>query len=131
MLTIGQVASAAGISASALRFYESVELLPKTNRIGGQRRYSPDILKRIRVIKIAQQAGFQVQEIHTLLEGFDASVPASERWRELAKQKRKELEEKVRLIEQMKQVLDSGLSCTCLSWDECFINMDLSDEVKN
>src|ERR1700730_5135595 len=91
MLTIGQVASAAGISASALRFYESVKLLPKTNRIGGQRRYSPDILKRIRVIKIAQQAGFQVQEIHTLLEGFDASLPASERWRELEKQKRKAL----------------------------------------
>lgn len=127
MLTIGQVASLGGLSASALRYYESVGLLPKTNRSGGQRRYSPDILKRIRVIKMAQNAGFQVQEIHMLLEGFDANVPPSERWKKLAEQKRNELNEKSRQIERMKQVLDNGLNCSRLSWEECFINVNLND----
>lgn len=127
MLTIGQVAASAGVSTSALRYYESVGLLPKTDRSSGQRRYSSDILKRIRMIKIAQHAGFRVQEIHTLLAGFDANISPSERWKQLAEQKKDELDRKSRQIEQMKLVLDIGLNCSCLCWDDCFTNVNLND----
>ncbi|TJY44155.1 MerR family transcriptional regulator [Cohnella pontilimi] len=125
MLSIGDVADQSGVPASALRYYEKEGLLPPAERKGGQRRYSPDILFRIRVIKMAQQAGFQVNEILTLLEGFDSNVPPSERWREMAQKKRMELEEKQRELVLMQEVLDRGLRCTCLSWDECFLNVSL------
>ncbi|ALS28866.1 MerR family transcriptional regulator [Paenibacillus sp. 32O-W] len=66
-----------------------------------------------------------MQEIFVLLEGFDSNVPPSERWRSMAQKKRLELEEKERQIKMMQQVLENGLKCFCLSWDECFVNVDL------
>ncbi|NTZ20743.1 MerR family transcriptional regulator [Paenibacillus sp. JMULE4] len=125
MLSIGEIARLSDVPASTLRYYENVGLIPKVSRRSGQRRYSSDILQRIRVIKTAQQAGFHVQEIFVLLEGFDSNVPPSERWRSMAQKKRLELEEKERQIKMMQQVLENGLKCFCLSWDECFVNVDL------
>ena len=125
MLSIGEIARLSDVPASTLRYYENVGLIPKVSRRSGQRRYSADILQRIRVIKTAQQAGFHVQEIFVLLEGFDSNVPPSERWRSMAQKKRHELEEKGRQIKMMQQVLENGLKCSCLSWDECFVNVDL------
>lgn len=125
MLAIGQVAEATGLTNSAIRYYESVGLIPETTRLGGKRRYSQEIIQRLNTIILAQQAGFQVLEIHTLLEGFDSNIPPSERWRALAEVKKIELDEKKRQITRMKKVLDIGLNCDCLSWDECFKNKNM------
>jgi MerR family redox-sensitive transcriptional activator SoxR len=43
-MTIGEVANRAGLQASAIRYYEKIGLLPKTQRIGGQRRYETGVL---------------------------------------------------------------------------------------
>src|SRR3712207_8701856 len=48
--------SRAGIRPSALRYYESVGLLPAPQRVGGQRRYGAAVLDQLAVIRLAQQA---------------------------------------------------------------------------
>ncbi|UJF32505.1 MerR family transcriptional regulator [Paenibacillus hexagrammi] len=118
-LRIGQLAAKAEISASTLRYYESVGLLPAPERIYGQRRYQEGLLDRIHFIKVAQQTGFSIQEITILLEGFEPSDSPSDRWELMAKQKRSELEERKKQLNSMIQILDSGLSCKCLTWSEC------------
>ena len=40
-LAIGEVARRAGISTSAIRYYERARLLPEPERVGGKRRYEP------------------------------------------------------------------------------------------
>jgi MerR family redox-sensitive transcriptional activator SoxR len=124
MLSIGEVAKLSDVPASTLRYYEQVGLIPPTNRINGQRKYTPDILQRIQIIKMAQLSGFQVSEIFVLLEGFNSNVSPSERWKSMANLKRLELEEKSKQIELMQQTLDNGLKCKCLSWDDCFTKID-------
>ena len=57
-LTISEVAKRAGIRASAIRYYESIQLLPPPRRSAGRRRYNPDVLRRISFIQVAQAAGF-------------------------------------------------------------------------
>ena len=42
MLTIGQVTDAAGLNASAIRYYERHQLLPEPARVSGKRRYDPE-----------------------------------------------------------------------------------------
>ncbi|WP_027084463.1 MerR family transcriptional regulator [Cohnella panacarvi] len=118
-ISIGQLAARAEVNASTLRYYESVGLLPAPARINGQRRYEESLLDRINFIKIAQQTGFSIQEIAILLEGFESGESLSERWEQMAKQKRTELEERKRKLNSMIQILDSGLSCKCLTWSEC------------
>lgn len=118
-ITIGQLAAKAEINASTLRYYESVGLLPAPERQNGQRRYDERLLDRINFIKIAQQTGFSIQEIIVLLEGFETGDTLSERWEQMAKLKRSQLEERKKQLNSMIQILDSGLSCKCITWSAC------------
>jgi MerR family redox-sensitive transcriptional activator SoxR len=118
-ISIGQLAAKAEINASTLRYYESVGLLPAAERKNGQRRYDERLLDRINFIKIAQQTGFSIQEIIVLLEGFETGDSLSEQWEQMAKHKRSQLEERKKQLNSMIQILDSGLSCKCLTWSEC------------
>jgi MerR family transcriptional regulator, redox-sensitive transcriptional activator SoxR len=71
---IGAVASRAGVRPSALRYYERIGLLPTPERENGQRRYDGEVLRevldRLAVVRVAQQAGFTISEIRPLLDGF-------------------------------------------------------------
>jgi MerR family redox-sensitive transcriptional activator SoxR len=119
-LTIGEVARRAGIRASALRYYESVEILPTPQRVNGRRRYDSRVFERLAVIQIAQQAGFTVAEMQVLFNGFTPETPASVRWQELAQQKLAEVEALIRRAQAMKRVLEEKLiRCRCLTLDEC------------
>ena len=71
-LTIGQVASQAGINVSAVRFYEREGLLPAAERVGGQRRFGEDTIQRLGTIDVAKQAGFSLDEIRVLLTSIDS-----------------------------------------------------------
>jgi MerR family redox-sensitive transcriptional activator SoxR len=118
-LTIGEVARQAGLQTSALRYYESVGLLPAPDRQSGQRRYAAEILPRLAFIKLSQQAGFTIAEIHTLLEGFEEATPPSARWRIMAQSKLGELAALIERAQQMRHLLEDGMQCGCLSFEEC------------
>jgi MerR family transcriptional regulator, redox-sensitive transcriptional activator SoxR len=122
-MSIGQVASRAGVRPSALRYYESVGLLPPPERKNGRRRYDGEVLRevldRLAVVRVAQQAGFTISEIRMLLDGFTEDTPPSERWRVLAQAKLPEVEALVERALGMKDLLERGLRCECLRLEEC------------
>lgn len=86
-LTIGEVARRAGMAPSTLRYYEQRGLLPTPQRRNGQRRYTTAVVQHLMLIKLAQQAGFTLADIETLVHGFATDTPLSTRWRALAPQK--------------------------------------------
>lgn len=119
-LTISEIAKQAGIRTSAIRYYESVQLLPEPQRVSGQRRYSADILRRLAFIQIAQQAGFTVAEMRVLLNELDEQSPLSERWQVLARQKLAEVETLIQRAHAMKALLMNGLlRCDCPDIEDC------------
>ena len=119
-LTIGEVAQRAGIRTSAIRYYESVDILPAPLRINGRRRYDSRVFDRLAIIQMAQQAGFTVSEIRALFNGFAADTPAAERWQALARQKLVEVDALLLRTQAMKQLLEEKLlRCRCLTLDEC------------
>jgi MerR family redox-sensitive transcriptional activator SoxR len=117
-LRIGQVAADAGMRASSIRYYESVGVLPEPERVGGQRRYSPEILTRLRFIDVAQQAGFSLDEIRELLDGSERDQ-ASERLRALAQRKLPDVEALISRAEAMKDWLQAADGCECPTLDMC------------
>ncbi len=118
-LTISEVAKRAGIRASAIRYYESIRLLPPPDRSAGRRRYNSDVLRRISFIQAAQAAGLTIAEIQTLINELDGDMPLSERWQMLAHQKLAEVEALMRKVQGMKMVLVNGLNCGCSNLEEC------------
>jgi DNA-binding transcriptional MerR regulator len=67
------------------------------------------VLWRLAVIKDAKQAGFTIEEIRTLLHGFPAEATASERWRALAGGKLEEVDELIRQLREMRDLLERAL----------------------
>ena len=120
-LTIGEVARRAGIRTSALRYYESIGLLPAPRRVNGRRRYDPAAIQMLSVIQLAQQAGFTIAEIQTLFHGFAAGTPPADRWRPLAKHKLGEIDALIARAQHMKRLLEMLLQCGCPSLEECGI----------
>ena len=118
-LTISEVAKQAGIRASAIRYYESIQLLPSPQRKAGRRRYSPDVLRRISFIQVAQAAGLTIAEIQTLINELDSDMPLSERWQTLAHQKLAEVDALMRKVQGMKLILVNGLNCGCSNLEDC------------
>ena len=118
-LTISEVSKQAGIRASAIRYYESIQLLPPPRRIGGQRRYSADILRQLSFIQAAQAAGFTIAEIQTLINELDGNTPLSERWQTLAQHKLAEVDALMRKVQGMKMILQNGLNCSCSNLEDC------------
>ena len=118
-LTISEVAKRAGIRASAIRYYESVQLLPPPPRSSGRRRYTPEVLRRLSFIQVAQAAGLTIAEIQTLMNELDDDTPLSERWHTLARQKLAEVEALMRKLQGMKLILANGLNCHCTNLEEC------------
>ena len=70
MLLIGEVAQRSGIKPSAIRYYESVGLLPEPARRSGRRVYDNDVLDHLTFIRFAQMAGFGISEIKGLVSGL-------------------------------------------------------------
>jgi MerR family transcriptional regulator, redox-sensitive transcriptional activator SoxR len=118
-LRIGDVARDAGLRTSALRYYERAGLLPAARRIAGQRRYDGSALRTLAVIKLAQEAGFTVAEVRTLLHGFSLGTPPPARWRALARRKRREIDDLLGRARRMRRLLDRLLRCECPSLDDC------------
>ena len=119
-LTISEVARRAGLRTSAIRYYEEIGVLPRPERVsGGHRRYSARVFQQLAFIQLAQQPGFSMAEIQTLVSGFDESAPLGVRWRTLAEQKLAELDVLISRAQGMKRMLEVGIHCQCLNLDEC------------
>ncbi len=118
-LTISEVARQAGVRASAIRYYESVGLLPPPQRVSGQRRYNSDILRRLAFIQTAQSVGFSIAEMQLLLHELDGDAPLSTRWQTLAQQKLTEVNALLQRAQSMKRMLEKGLDCNCSDLEQC------------
>lgn len=118
-LTITDVARRAGIRPSAIRYYESIGLLPVPARANGRRRYDARVLQRLVIIAAAQGMGFTIAEIATLFHGFSADTPASARWRAFAEEKRAAIDALIRRAEAMARMLEAVSHCDCPTLDVC------------
>lgn len=79
-LTIAGVAEDAGVGVETVRYYERrglIEQPPRHN--GAYRRYGLEHVERIRFVKRAQDLGFSLEEIATLLELQDGANRAQVR----------------------------------------------------
>ncbi|MGH3610890.1 MAG: MerR family transcriptional regulator [Pseudonocardiaceae bacterium] len=116
-LSIGQVAERAGMSASRIRYYESRGVLSEPARVGGKRRYSRDVLRRLAIVDAAQGVGFSLDEIRDLLGSRDQ--PAHERLRQLALLKVPELDDLIDRATSVRRLMEVCSRCSCKSIDVC------------
>ncbi len=107
-LTIGQLARAAGVATSTVRYYEREGLLrPSRRSAANYRLYSPEDLEQLRFIRAAQATGFTLGDVKALLR----PAPCG-RVQELIENRLEEVSRRMAELRHVKRVLESSLrSC--------------------
>jgi MerR family redox-sensitive transcriptional activator SoxR len=118
-LSIGEVAEKAGVSVSAIRYYERNGLLPEAERVGGRRRFGEETVQRLGIVDVAKQAGFSLDEVGTLLASIDAGAPAHEQLQALANCKLPQVDALIERAQRMRDWLVVARECGCVSLEDC------------
>ena len=119
-LTIGDFAARSGVASSALRYYEREGLIRSSRTGGNQRRYERAELRRVAFIKIAQQVGVSLDEIRDALASLPENrTPTKADWSRLSAHWRRKLEERIALMERLRDQLTGCIGCGCLSLQRC------------
>ena len=129
-MKIGDLAHRAGLNASAIRYYEKLGLLAPPHRSGGQRRYSPEAVNRVLLIRFASEMGFTLGEIKLFLNGLRDDAPVGPRWRKLATKKLCEVEASIARSVRLKTLLQGLLRCRCASLKQCVSALGLSENLR-
>jgi MerR family redox-sensitive transcriptional activator SoxR len=125
-LTIGDLAVRSGVAPSALRYYERIGLIHASRTGGNQRRYERAELRRVAFIRIAQQVGVSLDEIREALASLPENrTPTKADWSRLSAHWRRRLQEKITLMERLRDQLTGCIGCGCLSLQRCkLVNPD-------
>ncbi|KUP91854.1 helix-turn-helix domain-containing protein [Tritonibacter horizontis] len=63
LLDIAEVAQAAGVTPSTLRYYEEKGLIQPVARHGLRRQYGPQVLQQLSLVAMGKMAGFSLDEV--------------------------------------------------------------------
>ncbi len=121
-MSVGEVAARSGIAVSALHFYESKGLIRSRRTGGNQRRYEPDVLRRVAVIRVAQEIGISLAEIAKALSALpDGRTPNRQDWEAMSQSWAAELDRRILQMQKLRSGLADCIGCGCLSIDRCKI----------
>jgi MerR family transcriptional regulator, mercuric resistance operon regulatory protein len=104
-LRIGEIALRSGVSVGTVRYYEERKLLPPPPRSqGGYRLFAVETIDRISFIRQAQEMGFSLDEITTLLTGGECGLV-----RDLLQAKLQEIGERMKSLRGFARTLSRHL----------------------
>ena len=119
-LSIGELAKRSGVSVPTIRFYEEKYLIWSTRTEGNQRRYQRAMLRRIAIIKAAQQVGISLKQIKQTLSILPKQQVATKKdWQIMSQEWQGQLDQQIMMLLQLRQQLDQCICCGCLSLEQC------------
>jgi MerR family redox-sensitive transcriptional activator SoxR len=119
-LTVGEVAARSGVAVSALHFYETKGLIRSHRTSGNQRRYDRDVLRRVAVIRVAQDVGISLADIAATLAALpDGRTPTRDDWSAMSKGWAAELDRRILQLQKLRDGLADCIGCGCMSIEHC------------
>jgi DNA-binding transcriptional MerR regulator len=102
------VAARTGVTVEAVRYYEQRRLLRPVGRTsGGFRLFGPESIERIQFIKQAQEIGFSLSEVASLVSGGETEC---QRMRDLIEVKLEEVDERLLRMRTFRDTLSRYLA---------------------
>ena len=119
-LTIGDLAARTGLAVSAIRFYETHDIVKPLRNKGGHRRYGRSDIRRLSFVIAAQKLGFSLSDIAPHLRGLpDHKAPTKADWTRISKTFRHDIDRRIAALEDLRDKLDGCIGCGCLSMKTC------------
>lgn len=118
-MKIGAVSKKLGIPASTIRYYESEGLIHRQARVSGVREFDATTITTLRFVQLAQQAGFSISEMKSLLLNYNQNLNVTSIWGVLAQEKRISIQNQIKDLQHMDNILEKLLVCDCCTLNEC------------
>jgi MerR family transcriptional regulator, copper efflux regulator len=126
-MNIGEASEASGVSAKAIRYYESAGLIAPAGRSeGGYRVYTESDIRVLRFIRRARELGFSIERIRRLLDLWRDKGRASADVKRLALEHVGEIEAKIAELTAMRDAVQELVeACDGDQRPDCPILRDL------
>lgn len=116
--TISQLARAADIPTTTVRYYERIGLVePEDRSQGNYRLYSDESLKKLKFIRAAQATGFTLDDVRVLLDRSQGQKLSCYDVQQLIEQRLADVKKRLKDLRHVRGVLKSALQ-RCLESDD-------------
>lgn len=120
MLTIGQLASRAGLTLPTVRYYEGRGLIASTRSGRNQRLFPRHTLRRLAVIAAGQVVGLSLTEIGQALTQVPCDrAPTQRQWQQMSRNWAAAVQSRIDRLTALQASLDGCIGCGCLSLGKC------------
>ena len=104
-MNIGEAASASGLPAKTIRYYEDIGLVVADRRGNGYRDYADEHVHKLRFVQRARGLGFTVDECRNLLSLYEDQDRASSEVKQLAEARLADIDRKIEELQSMRDAL--------------------------
>ena len=109
-MTISELARAAEIPTSTVRYYERIGLVDAEDRSqGNYRLYGDESLRKVKFIRAAQSIGFTLDDVKALLGHSDSSMDSCREVQSLIQERLAEVNQRLKDLRHVQKVLKSSL----------------------
>ena len=125
-MNISQAATATGLTAKTIRYYEDIGLIQPVRRSNGYRSFSDTSLHQLNFLSRARALGFTIEDCRSLLALWQDRDRASSDVRSIAENHLANIEEKIADLSNMQKTLKHLVqSCSGNDRPDCPILNDL------
>ncbi|WP_424809744.1 redox-sensitive transcriptional activator SoxR [Rhodococcus sp. 27YEA15] len=120
LLSIGEVAARTGVAVSAVRYYETLGLVPAERTAGNMRKFPRHAIRRVSLIQVAVRFGISLAEVGEVFASLpEGRTPTKKDWSKISTQWNQRLEDRKQAIARMQEELTGCIGCGCLSLMTC------------
>ena len=85
-----------------------------------KRRFGREAIRRVSIIKVAQQLGISLEEVAEVFESLPKfGAPSKADWQSVAEQWQQRLQQRIAKLQRLKDSLTGCIGCGCLSMTAC------------
>lgn len=119
-LSVGEMADRAGVPVSTIHYYEAEGLIESWRTPANHRRYDRRELRRVAIARVAQSVGVSLAEVKTVLGAVPRGKAVGKAdWAEAAEPWAVLLDERIELMQRLRDQMDYCIGCGCLSLENC------------
>jgi MerR family mercuric resistance operon transcriptional regulator len=110
-LTIGKLATCAGVNLETVRYYERIGIMPAPDRTkGGHRDYTGAHVQKLAFIRRARELGFSIEDIRALIELAEPSPRSCGEVRMIAENHLADVDAKISDLVRLQSVLREAVA---------------------
>jgi len=119
-LSVGEMAARAGVPVSTIHYYEAEGLIESWRTPANHRRYDRRELRRVAIVRVALTVGVSLREVKDVLDQVPRKRAVKKRdWEEAAQPWMAVLEERITMLQRLKDQMGFCIGCGCLSLENC------------